>query len=57
VDAQVYKLKLKESDIVIVGSDGIWDNLFDSQVLDIVKSVMGNQINKKVFSLDVYLIF
>jgi serine/threonine protein phosphatase PrpC len=47
-DAQVHKMKLKESDMVIIGSDGIWDNLFDSQVVKIVKTVMGDSKSKKV---------
>lgn len=41
-DAQMYTLSLKESDIVIMASDGIWDNLFDNQILEIVKSVSDN---------------
>jgi serine/threonine protein phosphatase PrpC len=43
-DSQIHTMKLKESDIVIVGSDGIWDNLFDQQVVEIVESVMGDSI-------------
>lgn len=47
-DAQTYTMKLHESDIVIMGTDGIWDNLFDEEILEVVKGVVGNAIYKKV---------
>ncbi|KAJ1945735.1 hypothetical protein EC988_005689, partial [Linderina pennispora] len=33
-DAQVFRLKVQRGDIVIVGSDGVFDNLFDDDILD-----------------------
>ncbi|TPX43659.1 hypothetical protein SeMB42_g02301 [Synchytrium endobioticum] len=38
-DAQSFKVKVQEGDIVIVGSDGMFDNVFDEDVVDIVRSV------------------
>ncbi|KAJ3326625.1 hypothetical protein HDU93_002358 [Gonapodya sp. JEL0774] len=37
-DAEVAEVDVSEGDIVIVGSDGLFDNLFDEDVVDIVKS-------------------
>ncbi|KAL6748610.1 hypothetical protein V8C86DRAFT_2873510 [Haematococcus lacustris] len=31
-DAQLYQLPVQEGDIIIVASDGLWDNLWDEQV-------------------------
>ncbi|KAJ3117525.1 hypothetical protein HDU96_006454 [Phlyctochytrium bullatum] len=36
-EAQRYNVKVHEGDIVILGSDGIFDNVFDEEILDIVK--------------------
>ncbi|KAI7824236.1 phosphatase 2C-like domain-containing protein [Kickxella alabastrina] len=33
-DAQVFRLKIQKGDIIIVGSDGVFDNLFDEDILD-----------------------
>ncbi|KAJ3215699.1 hypothetical protein HDU67_010410 [Dinochytrium kinnereticum] len=38
--AQRYVVKVLEGDIVIMGSDGIFDNVFDEEVLEIVKGVI-----------------
>ncbi|XP_024366809.1 probable protein phosphatase 2C 55 [Physcomitrium patens] len=37
--AEVYDIKVQKNDVVILGSDGIWDNLFEQQVIEIVDSV------------------
>ncbi|KAI9330967.1 phosphatase 2C-like domain-containing protein [Obelidium mucronatum] len=39
-DAGQYAVKIREGDLVIVGSDGIFDNLFDEDILDIVNAVV-----------------
>ncbi|KAI9001993.1 phosphatase 2C-like domain-containing protein [Gaertneriomyces semiglobifer] len=39
-DAQIYKLKVEEGDIVILGSDGMFDNVFDEDIVDIVRSAV-----------------
>jgi hypothetical protein len=39
-DAQVFAVKVKEGDIIIVGSDGLFDNVFDDEILDIVSGVV-----------------
>ncbi|KAJ1727497.1 hypothetical protein LPJ61_004538 [Coemansia biformis] len=33
-DAQVFRLKIQKGDIIIVGSDGVFDNLFDEDILE-----------------------
>ncbi|KAI8895586.1 phosphatase 2C-like domain-containing protein [Globomyces pollinis-pini] len=37
-DTQCYNLKIQEGDIVILGSDGLFDNVFDEEIVDIVVS-------------------
>ncbi|TPX37140.1 hypothetical protein SmJEL517_g01031 [Synchytrium microbalum] len=37
--AQSFQIKVQEGDIVIIGSDGMFDNVFDEEVVDIVRSV------------------
>ncbi|KAI8852234.1 phosphatase 2C-like domain-containing protein [Chytridium lagenaria] len=39
-NAQRYAVKVLEGDIVIMGSDGIFDNVFDEEVLEIVRGVV-----------------
>jgi serine/threonine protein phosphatase PrpC len=34
-DAMIFTLKVKEGDVVVVASDGLFDNLFDDEILDI----------------------
>ncbi|KAJ3098869.1 hypothetical protein HDU97_003682 [Phlyctochytrium planicorne] len=38
--AQRYIVNIAEGDIVVMGSDGIFDNVFDEEILEIVKSVV-----------------
>ncbi|KAI8325442.1 protein serine/threonine phosphatase 2C [Martensiomyces pterosporus] len=33
-DSQVFRLKIQKGDIIIVGSDGVFDNLFDEDILE-----------------------
>ena len=39
-DAQSFRVKVQEGDIVILASDGMFDNVFDDEVVDIVKRVL-----------------
>lgn len=34
--AQLYSLKLEHGDLVVLATDGIWDNLCDEEVVEIV---------------------
>eukprot|EP01125_Pyxidicula_operculata_P017389 TRINITY_DN6086_c0_g1_i2.p1 TRINITY_DN6086_c0_g1~~TRINITY_DN6086_c0_g1_i2.p1 ORF type:complete len:251 (-),score=45.42 TRINITY_DN6086_c0_g1_i2:19-771(-) len=36
-DADLYKFQLQEKDIIVLATDGVLDNLYDNQILDIVK--------------------
>lgn len=38
-DAETFTVKVKEGDIVIVASDGLFDNLFDDEILEIAVSM------------------
>ncbi|ORY02113.1 protein serine/threonine phosphatase 2C [Basidiobolus meristosporus CBS 931.73] len=45
-DAQAFTVKVEKGDIVILGSDGIYDNLSDEDILDIVlRSTSGSLMN------------
>lgn len=48
---QVYDIKVQKNDVVILGSDGIWDNLFEQQVIEIVDSVHTAGGGPEVWSL------
>jgi len=37
-DATTISFEMKEGDIIVVGSDGLFDNLFDAEILEIVNS-------------------
>ncbi|ORX54043.1 protein serine/threonine phosphatase 2C [Hesseltinella vesiculosa] len=37
-DAQVFNIKLEKNDIIIMGTDGLYDNLFDKEILSIIRS-------------------
>ncbi|KAI8820487.1 phosphatase 2C-like domain-containing protein [Fimicolochytrium jonesii] len=39
-DAQSFSVKIQEGDIVIMGSDGMFDNVFDEDVVDIIRKVL-----------------
>lgn len=38
--ADIYQLRLKEGDIVIMASDGLFDNLFESEIQKIIKNCL-----------------
>eukprot|EP00873_Tetraselmis_striata_P004201 jgi/Tetstr1/424465/TSEL_014994.t1 len=41
-DAQEYKLSIRAGDVVVMGSDGLWDNCFSDEVAAIVDINKGN---------------
>ncbi|KAI8871630.1 protein serine/threonine phosphatase 2C, partial [Ramicandelaber brevisporus] len=45
-DAQSFNLRLQRGDIIIVGSDGVFDNLFDEDILDEVLRNLPSGLNK-----------
>ena len=36
-DADMYDLEIQESDVIVMGSDGLFDNLFEQEIAEIVK--------------------
>ncbi|RKO98906.1 hypothetical protein CXG81DRAFT_15295, partial [Caulochytrium protostelioides] len=56
-DAQSYTIKIQEGDIVLIGSDGLFDNVFDEEMVGIVASVtsritftLANGVNPRVIA-------
>jgi len=41
-----YKIKLQPGDLVIMGTDGLWDNMWDSQILKAVQAWRGADASK-----------
>jgi hypothetical protein len=41
-DSDNYHLRVREGDLVILGTDGIFDNLFEDEILEIVKNFTKN---------------
>eukprot|EP00268_Persea_americana_P054745 TRINITY_DN6300_c0_g1_i8.p1 TRINITY_DN6300_c0_g1~~TRINITY_DN6300_c0_g1_i8.p1 ORF type:complete len:326 (+),score=85.97 TRINITY_DN6300_c0_g1_i8:173-1150(+) len=44
LDAMVYRVDLKEGDTIVMGSDGLFDNVFDNEIVSIIsrsKDVLG----------------
>ncbi|KAJ1671014.1 hypothetical protein EV182_007867, partial [Spiromyces aspiralis] len=39
-DAQIFRLKVRRGDIIIVGTDGLFDNLFDEDILEEVNRLL-----------------
>ncbi|KAJ3168531.1 hypothetical protein HDU88_001421 [Geranomyces variabilis] len=42
-DAQTFAVKIQEDDIVILGSDGMFDNVFDEDIVEIVRAVVNGR--------------
>jgi protein phosphatase PTC7 len=47
-DASVKEIKLVPGDVIIAGSDGIFDNLEDQAIIDIVNSQIGNKRTTRI---------
>lgn len=48
-EALPYDVDIQEDDIILAGSDGFFDNLFEDQILEIIEEFIGN---KKLSELD-----
>eukprot|EP01113_Clastostelium_recurvatum_P003657 TRINITY_DN1159_c0_g1_i1.p1 TRINITY_DN1159_c0_g1~~TRINITY_DN1159_c0_g1_i1.p1 ORF type:complete len:424 (-),score=96.15 TRINITY_DN1159_c0_g1_i1:138-1409(-) len=42
--ADHYSIPVQEGDLVILGSDGLWDNLYDHEVVDVVEKSAGDPV-------------
>uniref|UniRef100_A0A061QJK1 Protein phosphatase n=1 Tax=Tetraselmis sp. GSL018 TaxID=582737 RepID=A0A061QJK1_9CHLO len=42
VDAQEYRLTIKPGDVVVMGSDGLWDNCFEEEIAKVVTQKAGD---------------
>ncbi|KAI9486881.1 MAG: phosphatase 2C-like domain-containing protein [Benjaminiella poitrasii] len=43
IDAQQFNVKIEEGDIIILGSDGLFDNLYDDEILEEVHNCVKHQ--------------
>ncbi|PVU89615.1 hypothetical protein BB559_002245 [Furculomyces boomerangus] len=39
-DAQVFRIRVKKGDLIVLASDGLYDNLFDEDILDIISDLL-----------------
>ena len=46
-DSDIYQMRVREGDLLLMATDGVFDNLFDEEILGIVKNVMRNSPGKK----------
>lgn len=51
-DAELNKLQLKNGDMIILGTDGLFDNLFDQQIVELVKTTRDQWMQKKEKELE-----
>ncbi|KAI8903414.1 phosphatase 2C-like domain-containing protein [Powellomyces hirtus] len=51
-DAQTFSVKIQEDDIVILGSDGMFDNVFDDDIVEIIRSVVQSSGTRNRTSVD-----
>lgn len=50
-DMSIYEIQLQKNDIIVTASDGLWDNLFVDQVLELIVGIKENEITKVVQKL------
>ncbi|VWU51899.1 protein phosphatase, putative [Hepatocystis sp. ex Piliocolobus tephrosceles] len=47
-DAHIEHIEVKKNDIIVAGTDGLWDNLYDHQVLELVKENNFSNLSDKI---------
>ncbi|CAG9478808.1 protein phosphatase, putative [Plasmodium vivax] len=47
-DADIAHIEVKKNDIIVAGSDGLWDNLYDNQILNLVKQNNFSSLSEKI---------
>ncbi|SBT34048.1 protein phosphatase, putative [Plasmodium ovale wallikeri] len=47
-DAHIAHLEVNKNDIIVAGSDGLWDNLYDNQILNIVMKNNFSDLSDKI---------
>eukprot|EP00252_Welwitschia_mirabilis_P026482 TRINITY_DN8705_c0_g1_i2.p1 TRINITY_DN8705_c0_g1~~TRINITY_DN8705_c0_g1_i2.p1 ORF type:complete len:444 (-),score=103.97 TRINITY_DN8705_c0_g1_i2:174-1313(-) len=45
--AETYKIDLKEADVIVMGTDGLFDNLYDHEIVSIVESSLQSDLQPK----------
>ncbi|ORE11744.1 protein serine/threonine phosphatase 2C [Rhizopus microsporus var. microsporus] len=52
-DAQTFTVRIEKGDIIVMGSDGLFDNLFDREILSIVQShVAAHTVRGRLLAMD-----
>lgn len=52
MDFKSFTVAVEKGDIIIMGSDGLFDNLFDKEILSIVKSQLSNSRPTRFLSIE-----
>ncbi|CRG99648.1 protein phosphatase, putative [Plasmodium relictum] len=47
-DAEIAHIEVQKNDIIVAGTDGLWDNLYDNQILNIVKQNNFSSLSEKI---------
>ncbi|CRG94154.1 protein phosphatase, putative [Plasmodium gallinaceum] len=47
-DAEIAHIEVQKNDIIVAGTDGLWDNLYDNQILNIVKKNEFSMLSEKI---------
>jgi serine/threonine protein phosphatase PrpC len=52
-DSDNYQLRVREGDLLILGTDGIFDNLFEEEILEIVKNFTQSNQQKTKYTASI----
>ena len=44
---KVYQMRVQEGDLLILGSDGLFDNLFENEILDTLREIVKDEVRPK----------
>ena len=47
-DSDLYQMRVREGDLLLVATDGLYDNLFEEEILGIVGAFTRNNLTKNV---------
>ncbi|PVU96176.1 hypothetical protein BB561_001340 [Smittium simulii] len=54
-DAQVFRIKVKKGDLIILGSDGVYDNLFDEDIIDVTNQFLLSKSQNTITSSEQHI--
>lgn len=47
-DSDLYQLRVREGDLLILGTDGVFDNLFEEEILHLVRTLSSGNLKTKM---------